>query len=440
MTGPVDLGLLDAATAHAADAVSDGAYAAAMVDVELALVRALARVGGAPEAASDESWAADAVDVAAVAAGARAGGNPVIPLLAQLRAAAPAAVREVLHLGATSQDVLDSATMLVAARTRSRIHAALTPVLSGLAALADRHRAAPGVGRTLAQQAAPTVFGLRVAVLLDGVRRAAGHLDALELPAQLGGSVGTLAVLTDLLGADRADTVRRRFADELGLAFRPTVWHVERGPIAELGAALAVLIGALGRLGLEVAQGTRTEFGELELGLGADEGGSSAMPQKHNPVPAILLVAAARRAPGLAATLLGAQLALDDRPPGDWHAEWQPLRELLRLALESATLAGDVVAALEADPQRLRGHLDDGRGAVHAERAQWALASHLGRARAQELVQRALAADDFVPALLASLAGEPAAAARVRAVTDPDGPVGLADRMIDAAIRPGSAS
>ena len=432
MSPSVDLGLLDPATPAAAGSVSDHAYAAAMVDVELALVRALAAADAAP--ALDEEWAADAIDVEALAVGARASGNPVIPLLAQLRAAAPPEVAEVLHLGATSQDVLDSATMLVAARTRQRIDETLVPVLAGLAALADRHRATPAAGRTLGQQAAPTVFGLRVAVLLDGVRRAAQHLDALELPAQLGGSVGTLAVLTDLLGAERADAVRRRFAGELGLAFRPTVWHVERGPVAELGAALAVLIGALGRLGLEVAQGTRTELGELELRLGAGEGGSSAMPQKHNPVPAILLVAAARRAPGLAATLLGAQLALDDRPPGEWHAEWQPLRELLRLALESAALAGDVVASLDAHPRRLAGHLDDGHGAVHAERAQWALVPRLGRDRAQQLVRAALAAGDFVPALLASLTSEPEAADRVRVVTDPRNPAGLADRMIDAAI------
>jgi 3-carboxy-cis,cis-muconate cycloisomerase len=158
------------------------------------------------------------------------------------------------------------------------------------------------------------------------------------------------------------------------------------------------------------------------------------MPQKHNPVPAILLVAAARRAPGLASTLLGAQLALDDRPPGDWHAEWQPLRELLRLAVESAALAGDVVRALDADPARLRAHLDDGGGAVHAERAQWALVPLLGRARAQELVRTALATGELVPALLAQLGDEPEAADRVRAVTDPSLPVGLADRMIDAAI------
>lgn len=432
MSAPVDLGLLDPASPHAARAVSDEAYARAMVDVELALIRALAAVGAVPTTAVDGAWATDAVDVPAVAAGARASGNPVIPLLSQLRSVAPEAVRDVLHLGATSQDVLDSATMLVAARTRARIDGVLAPVLAGLAALADRHRSTPALGRTLAQQAAPTVFGLRVAVLLEGVRRAAEHLGALELPAQLGGSVGTLAVLADLLGPDRADTVRRRFAEELGLAFRPTAWHVERGPVAELGAALAVLIGALGRLGLEVAQGSRPELGELTLGLDAGEGGSSAMPQKHNPVAAILLVAAGRRAPGLAATLLTAQLALDDRPPGEWHAEWQPLRELLRLALESAALAGEVVAALEPDPERLRRHLGDSCGAVHAERAQWALVPTLGRRRAQELVQEALASDGFVPALLARLA--PADAERVRQVTDPDHPVGLADRMIDAAV------
>ena len=437
MTGAIDVGLLDPATGEAARLVGDAAYLEAMVDVEVALLGALAEVGAAPPSAltADLGPVLAGLDPAALGAAGRSGGNPVIPLLARLRPALPEDLRDALHLGATSQDVIDSATMLVASRVRAALRTALRPVLERLAALADDHRATPVAGRTLSQQAAPTTFGLRIAVLLDGVLRAARSLDALELPAQLGGSVGTLAVLVDLLGEDRAEQVRGSFADRLGLARRPTVWHVERGPVAELGARLAVLVGALGRIGLEIAQGSRAELGELDVAVPEGEGGSSAMPQKRNPVAAVLLVAGARRAPGLAATLLGAQLALDDRPAGDWHAEWQPLRELLRLVVEGAALAHDAVGSLTVDAERMRANLETTHGALHAERAQWALVPAVGRARAAALVRDALAAPDFVAALLDRLGGEdPALADRIRAVTRTGGPVGLADRIIDAVV------
>ncbi|MDH2443186.1 lyase family protein [Amnibacterium sp. CER49] len=434
----IDVGLLDPATGDAAELVGDAAYAAAMIEVEVALLGALADVGAAPAVEIDPAALAGTVDVAAVARECRGGGNPVIPLLGALRPLLPGDVRDVLHLGATSQDVLDSATMLVAARVRERVAADLAEVRAGLAALADAHRGTAVAGRTLGQQAAPTVFGLRIAVLLDGIDRAGAALAALELPAQLGGSVGSVAVLADVLGQERAAQVRRRFAERLGLTERAGVWHVERGPVASLAAALAILLGALGRLGLEVAQGARSELGELDLALDAGEGGSSAMPQKRNPVAAVLLVAAGRRAPGLAATVLGAQLALDDRPAGDWHAEWQPLRELLRLAVESAALARGLVPALAVAADRMAANLDATDGAIHAERAQWALVPAVGRARAAALVRDALATGEaFVPALLRLVEGDPEAAPaveRLRAVTASGGPVGLSDALIDASI------
>jgi 3-carboxy-cis,cis-muconate cycloisomerase len=435
MTGAVDVGLLDPATGDAVRLVGDGAYLAAMVDVEVALLAALADAGAAPPSALTVEPAPLllGLDAAALAAAGRSGGNPVIPLLARIRPALPEDLRDALHFGATSQDVIDSATMLVAARVRAALGTTLQPVIRRLATLADEHRGTPIAGRTLGQQAAPTTFGLRVAVLLDGVLRAARALDALELPAQLGGSVGTLAVLVDALGEDRAQEVRHRFAARLGLADRATVWHVERGPVAELGGRLAVLVGALGRLGLEIAQGARAELGELDVVVPEGEGGSSAMPQKRNPVAAVLLVAGARRAPGLAATLLGAQLALDERPAGDWHAEWQPLRELLRLAIEGAVLAHEAVDALAVDADRMRANLELTQGALHAERAQWALVPVIGRSRAAALVREALAAPEFLPALLPSIE-DPALADRVRAVTTTGGPIGLADRMIDAVL------
>ncbi|WP_375388857.1 lyase family protein [uncultured Amnibacterium sp.] len=433
MTG-FDLGLLEASTGAAA-VVGDQALLAAMVDVEAAHLAALVAAGVAQGSAD---WDAEALDLPAIAAAGAAGGNPVIPLVGALRAATPQPLADAVHLGLTSQDVLDSALMLLAARALTAAEAPIARVREGLAGLADANRTTPVAGRTLGQQAAPTTVGLRLAVLLDGVTRTWRHLDGLELPLQLGGSVGTVAVLADRLGPDGAAALRADVAERLGLAPRVGVWHVERSPVALLGAGLAAVLGALGRIGLEIAQGARTEIGELDLALGDGEGGSSAMPQKQNPVPAVLLVANARRAPGLAGTLLGAQLALDDRPAGDWHAEWQPLRELLRLLVESAVLADRAVAALQVHGDRTRANLGASAGAVHAERAQQVLARALGRARAAEIVRAALAADDFVPAVLAASAEAGAdadTAARLREATATGGPVGLSDRLIDAAIR-----
>ncbi|MBW4041481.1 MAG: 3-carboxy-cis,cis-muconate cycloisomerase [Acidobacteria bacterium] len=429
-----DEGLLDPATGAAA-LVGDRALLTAMVDVEAAHLAALAVAGVVP---ATPGWDAAALDLTAIAEAAVGGGNPVIPLVGALRQAAPASVADAVHLGLTSQDVLDSALMLLAARA---IDAAADPigrVLHGLAVQADAHRATPVAGRTLGQQAAPTTVGLRLAVLLDGVTRTWRHLDGVELPLQLGGSVGTVAVLVDLLGVEGAAALRADVAARLGLAARVGVWHVERSPVVVLGTALATCIGALGRLGLEVADGARTELGELDLALGEGEGGSSAMPQKQNPVPAVLLVANARRAPGLAATLIGSMLALDERPAGDWHAGWQPLRELLRLAVESAVLADRVVADLRVHPDRTVANLGITRGAVHAERAQQVLARVLGRARAAELVRAAIGEPDFVPAIRAvavAAAVDGPTSDRLADVTTVGGPVGLSDTLIDAAVR-----
>jgi 3-carboxy-cis,cis-muconate cycloisomerase len=434
-----DAGLLDATT-DAASVVGDGALLAALVDVEAAHLGALAEAGIIDGEILDGvgAWDPAALDLAGIAEAAAGGGNPVIPLVAALRKASPATIADAVHLGLTSQDVLDSALMLLAARGIDAAAAPVGRVLQGLAAHAAAHRVTPVAGRTLGQQAAPTTIGLRLAVLLDGITRSWRHLAGLELPLQLGGSVGTVAVLADRLGTEGAAAVRAAVAARLGLAERVGVWHVERSPVAVLGTALATLIGALGRLGLEVAQGARTELGELDLELAGGEGGSSAMPQKQNPVAAVLLVANARRAPGLASTLLGSMLALDERPAGDWHAEWQPLRELLRLAVESAVLADRVVADLRIHPDRAAGNLRLTSGAVHAERAQQVLAVALGRARATQLVRDALADRDFVSAIraAATAAGvDDETSARLEAVTTVGGPIGLSDALIDAAVR-----
>jgi 3-carboxy-cis,cis-muconate cycloisomerase len=444
MSSFADVGLLDPLGFLAGDdldLVSDSAYLAAMVTVEAALLGAFEDSGvGVPGGAAAVENLVDALDIRAIGAASAAGGNAVIPLLAALRPLLPVPVAGLLHTGATSQDVVDSAAMVVAAAVRVRMLASLADARRALAALADAERHTPTVGRTLGQHAAPTTFGLRMAILLDGIGRAADALAAVDLPAQFGGSVGTLAVLVDRFGVDRALAVRGAFAARLGLTDRDAPWHVERTPILTVGAALATVIATTGRLGSEVTALAGTDFAEVVLESAPGEGGSSAMPQKRNPVPAVLLVGAARRAPGLLGTLVGAALGAGERAAGDWHAEWQPLRELLRLGLGSAAAAARVAADIRPDAARMARNLEATGGAVHAERAQAALVPIVGRTEAARLVRSAVAMPGpavpgaFETALIAALGDNPVAAAAVRVACAVGGPIGLSDTFIDSVI------
>src|SRR5690606_31944456 len=200
-----------------------------------------------------------------------------------------------------------------------------------VATLADTHRNTPMAGRTLGQQAAPTTFGSRAADWLDAITESIAGLDALALPVQLGGAAGTGASIRGM-GGDPAP-VRAALAADLGLADPGRSWHSDRIPVARLASAVGIAVGALGRIGADLVSLGRTEVAEV---LTADEGRSTAMPQKRNPVSAVLLVAASRRSPQLVATLFGGLESVDERPPGAWHAEWAALRSLLDVGVGSA--------------------------------------------------------------------------------------------------------
>lgn len=402
-----DVGLLEplGAGSRAAELTSDAAWLQAMVDVELALTRALIDARLVPEwmnEVCDRVADAASLDLAAIAAEGRGGGNPVIPLVKHLGAAAES-VRpgssDHIHVGATSQDILDTATMLIASRVTAEVHTQLGALAGALAGLADSHRTTVMAGRTLGQQASPTSFGLLAAGWLDAVLSAGKRLDAVRavLPAQLGGAVGNLAVLTGVAGARRADTasntvvndVLAGFAARLGLIEPALSWHTDRLIISELASALAGATGVVGAFALDVTVLSRTEIGEVGEQLRKGEGGSSAMPHKRNPVTAVLVTAAARRAPGLVATLYGSMLAEDQRPSGAWHAEWQALRELERLSLSAVTGAASLADRLVVDDDRMRANLDTTDGLIFSERVTTILAEALGKTAAFELVTRA---------------------------------------------------
>ena len=359
---PIDAGLLSPVTAGFDDATSDAAILADLVAVEIALARAWEAVGTAPAeaVAAIEAALSDAasgatpagtedLSVSAVAHAARAGGNPVIPLVGALRTAVGGEAAAWVHRGATSQDVLDTALVRTAHRTGGRILADLASAGRILGAFAAEHRDEVAVARTLTQHAVPTTIGLRAAVWLRGVRRAESRLrEAVrELPVQLGGAAGTLASFVEIGGAEAAAALPAAFAAELGLPAPDAPWHTTRWPVTELGDALVQVDDALGVIAADVATLSRTEIGELAEGSG---GGSSAMPQKRNPAASVLIRSAAIRAPHLGATLhTAAALAVDERPDGAWHAEWPALRELLRLTSGAAGTAVDLLSGLRVD-------------------------------------------------------------------------------------------
>ncbi|MFJ8871122.1 3-carboxy-cis,cis-muconate cycloisomerase [Streptomyces sp. NPDC102473] len=435
-----DAGLLAPGRAGSAaeDATGDHAFLQALLDAEAALTRACSASGLAPAGAGRAvTEAADVgrFDVRELALRAREGGNPVIPLVAALTAAVGEEVRPFVHRGATSQDILDTAAMLVASRTLALVLDDLGRTAGALERLAAEHRDTPMPGRTLTQHAVPTAFGLKAAGWRSLVLDARDRVETVRgtLPVQLGGAAGTLAAFSTGEGATAGLALVTAYAEELGLAEPLLPWHTLRTPVADLAGALAFTAGALGKVAADVLTLSRTEIAEVAEGAG---GGSSAMPHKANPVRATLIAAAARRAPGAAATLFGSLAAEDERPAGAWHAEWEPLRDLLRLAGGAARDAAELTEGLRVFPAAMRSHLGLTGGLIVSERLAAVAAGRVGRARAKEILSEAaaLARDEGRP-LAGILAGEPAFdGLDLAELTDPARYTGCAGALTDRAL------
>ncbi|MGA7149338.1 MAG: lyase family protein, partial [Microbacterium sp.] len=356
------------------------------------------------------------------------GGNPVIPLVSALRG------REVepdaIHRGATSQDILDTALMLVARDALGRAILDLDRSARVLSAFAGEHAAVVTAARTLTQHAVPTTVGARAAGWVRGIRRAVQRLGEVQdgLPVQLGGAAGTLAATVDEWGTDAAAALPSAFARELGLTAPGAPWHTERWPVTELGDALVQAVDAVGKVAADVAVLTRPEIGELAEGRG---GGSSAMPQKQNPVASVLIRSAALRAPQLAATLhLASAFAVEERPDGAWHAEWPTLRELLRLALGSSAQAAALAEGLAVDRAAVGRNLARSDGRIVSERLARVLVPRIGKERFTALIGAAGSLADVVRAL------PEAADLDVDALLDPAGYTGLAESFAAGAPAP----
>lgn len=435
-------------TSDAMDAAtSPEAWTAALLAFERELARAEADAGVVPRPAAEAvAGAAGRIHPRPgdLGVAARSAGNPVVPLVRALAAAvddAPGAAGHGAwaHFGATSQDAMDTAAMLVAREGCRLLLADVGAAADACAALARRHRRTLMTGRTLLQPALPITFGLKVAGWLVGLVEAAAVVErvaAERLAVQLGGAAGSLASL-----GDRGPAVSARLAERLGLAEAPLPWHTDRGRVVELAGALVGLANAAAKVAFDVVLLAQAEVGEVTEGGGGGHGGSSTMPHKANPVSSVLVLAAARRAHGAAAVLVSSGVQDHERAgTGGWHAEWQALTDLLRAAGGCANGVAAVVDRLTVSPSRMAANLDRTGGVLMAERVALDLAPELGRAPAAEVVGAASRrAIETGCSFRQALAAEPEVARRRDPVAldrlcEPEGYLGANDELIDRAL------
>ncbi len=452
-------GLFGGVFARGGVEAGDAAWLRAMLDAEAGLARALERAGLAPAGAGEAVTAAARAEnfnpnelggLAALT------GNPVPGLARALARQVPQTAVSAVHRGATSQDIVDTAAMLLAKRAIGVIAADLARAADAAAGLAAAHRDSIMIGRTLLQQAVPVTFGLVAAGWLTSLDEARAGLDAVgpRLAVQFGGAAGTLASL-----GEAGQRVTALLATELGLAVPVLPWHTDRLRIIDLGAALARVAAVLGKIARDVTLLAQSEVGEVSEGGGTDQrgadqqapaasprrGGSSAMPHKHNPVASIAILGCTRQVPGLLATLAAASEQELQRAAGAWHAEWEPLTALLRLTGSASSWAADLLPGLVVDTSRMAANLAATKGLPLAEHVSSLLAGVLGGAQAHDLVAEAgaratsagLPLRDVllaVPKLEQRLSSAGITAEQIDSALEPSGYLGAAGAFVTAAL------
>ena len=359
---------------------------AAWLDVEVALARAQAEHGVIPAPAAEaiqRELRAVEIDHDQLDEGARLVGYPILPLLQQLSRTNPE-VAAWLHYGATTQDIMDTAVVLLLREACRDIAASGADFGDALARLAETHRATPMAGRTHGQQAVPITFGMKAAGWLEEVGRSLVRLGEARAAAgvvQLYGAAGTSAAYGPLSAG-----TRRRAAEILGLDCDDEPWHSVRDRLAAVAAALGVLAAAVSRIALEVIDLARSEIAEVREGGGRLAGASSTMPQKANPILSETIVGLSGMACALSAVPLRAMTGRHERPAGEWQMEWDSLPLLVAYTGSAVARCGDLVGGLHVDAERMAANLAADGGLIMAEALMMRLAPLLGRHEAHEVV------------------------------------------------------
>jgi 3-carboxy-cis,cis-muconate cycloisomerase len=366
------------------------AHVRCLLEFEGALARAETRVGIIPEQAADaitEKCKAEFFDVAALYQEAVLAGTPAIPLVRMLTALVEGEAQKYVHWGATSQDAVDTALMLQMKEGIELLLTGLHKICISCANLAEHHRHTLMVSRTLLQQALPITFGLKAARWLALATRQLQALLAqrkLSLAVQLGGAAGTLASL-----GNNGLQVIEFLASELRLPAPDLPWHTERDRVAEIATTLGIIAGAMSKIAEDIVLLAQTEVGEVSEGTAPGKGGSSAMPQKRNPVDATMALASARLAIGAVPVMLSAMTQEHERAVGGWQAEWEAIPNLFCYTAAAVERVKSAIANLQVKPDRMKANLALTHGLIMSESLTMALARHMGRPEAYRLVQEA---------------------------------------------------
>jgi 3-carboxy-cis,cis-muconate cycloisomerase len=411
------------------------------VEAEVALAVAQGRLGVIPREAADaiaKLAPTVALDLDALKHEAENVGYPILGLVRQLSQKLGDAGRYV-HWGATTQDIMDTGTVLQIRAALSIFERDLARISAALAGLAEKYRDTAMPGRTHLQQALPITFGYKCAIWLSMMDRHAARLRELKprvLVAQFGGAAGTLASL-----GERGIEVRREYARELKLGDPPITWHVARDAVAETVGFLGLVTGSLGKIGFDIMLMMMTELGEAFEPFTSHRGASSTMPQKRNPISSEILVANAKAVRQHAALMLDAMVQDFERATGPWHVEWMAIPESFILTAGSLAQAKFMLEGLVVDESRMRSNLELSQGLIVAEAVMMGLAPHLGRQQAHDAVYEACrdalaqrrSLFDVLKAnhkIAGALPEE-----RLRALCDPANYLGSAPRMVDQVVR-----
>lgn len=382
-----------ATTEPLAELFSDESVLQAMLDFEIALARAEVRAGIVPKSAAEHIAAvthASDFDISALARSMFRAGTFAIPVVKALtekvRARNPDAAIWV-HWGATSQDVADTAIVLLLKRARPILAADLARLENALVGLSNQHKNTVMLGRTLMQAAPPITFGLKAAGWLGALRRGKSRLEAAfaeALVLQLGGASGTLASL-----GEQGIAVARALADELGLSCPDAPWHTHRDRLASLLCCCGILTESLGKMARDISLLMQNEVAEVAEPGGDGRGGSSTMPHKRNPIACSLTLTAAQRVPGLVATFLSAMVQEHERAVGSWQSEWPVVASVIQSLGLAATSMAEAAEGLSVDSARMRQDIENTKGLIFAERAMMLLGAKLGRDVAHKLLEDA---------------------------------------------------
>ncbi|MDB2701483.1 3-carboxy-cis,cis-muconate cycloisomerase [Flavobacteriaceae bacterium] len=377
-------------TRELTDLFSDQEAIAKLLRVEASLANAQAEVGIIPQTAAkiiSDCCRVDAIDTISLKNEVALGGNVAIPLVRQLTKVIKNRDFEAskyVHLGATSQDIIDTATILTIKEYAIWLENKLNSLEKVLVSLTKTHVKTLMIGRTLLQQAKPLTFGVKTAGWLQSISRTKNRLSEIKRRLyciQLGGAVGS--------GNDTiTEAVQEAFAKNLKLEVS-FPWQSQRDSLAEFAAFLGVLSGSLGKIAKDISLLMQTEVGEVFEGAAEGKGGSSTMPHKRNPVGCALILSNTTRTPGLVSTILSTLPQEHERSAGLWHTEWETLAQLMNLTAGSLEKSVDVITNLEVNEERMLQNIEITKGLIYAEIVSLQLSKAIGKMPAHEAVQKA---------------------------------------------------